>query len=340
MGSFSPRKFILLSTPRTASNLFVKILSLDDQPSVVEGGRRGYFFIQTFESKLFDHKVAGEPIDAWPEDVKVGLKKLYQECSDNLQKEVQIAASQNKDMFFKEHVAWITDPVDESKLLHGEDSTTEEPWLVNVPSTIQDKTRSPLNRTIFPDSFWHGFHPTFLIRHPALAFPSLYRAAADLLGKEEVVNQCPFRIEMTYTPARLLFDWYNEHLDTSSKETNEPGINWPIVMDADDVIMEPEVLMRYSKALGFDSTKLKHEWKPVSAEDIAKQDEKSNRMLSTLNSSDGILKNKTAVGLDLAEEAKKWREEFGEEEGALLEGLVRDAMPDYEHLRARRLTPQ
>jgi hypothetical protein len=60
-------------------------------------------------------------------------------------------------------------------------------------------------------------------------------------------------------------------------------------------------------------------------------------MYETLLSSEGIDAGKVAGDVDLDEQATKWRWEFGETTGRRLEMLVRDAMPDYEYLKARRL---
>ena len=63
----------------------------------------------------------------------------------------------------------------------------------------------------------------------------------------------------------------------------------------------------------------------------------ARRMLSTLTASFGIMVKKTSSNVDVEEEAKKWRVEFGEEIGGHMERWVRAAMPDYEYLKAMRL---
>ena len=62
-------------------------------------------------------------------------------------------------------------------------------------------------------------------------------------------------------------------------------------------------------------------------------------MLSTLSASTGIVEGKTSNDLDIDKEVKKWKVEFEEEGGAHIEKWVRDAMPDYEYLKSRRLRP-
>lgn len=61
------------------------------------------------------------------------------------------------------------------------------------------------------------------------------------------------------------------------------------------------------------------------------------RMLSTISASSGIITGKTWINLDIDTGAKKWKEEFGEQEGENVERLVRAAMPDYEFMKAKRL---
>jgi hypothetical protein len=44
------------------------------------------------------------------------------------------------------------------------------------------------------------------------------------------------------------------------------------------------------------------------------------------------------VSIDIDAEAAKWKVEFGEEIAQMIEKAVRDSMPDYEYLKARRIT--
>jgi hypothetical protein len=60
-------------------------------------------------------------------------------------------------------------------------------------------------------------------------------------------------------------------------------------------------------------------------------------MLSTLIASDSIQKDMSAANINIDEEARKWKEEFGESHAQKIEKWVRDAMPDYEYLKERRM---
>jgi hypothetical protein len=63
-------------------------------------------------------------------------------------------------------------------------------------------------------------------------------------------------------------------------------------------------------------------------------------MLSSVFASSGVTKGKTATNLDINVEAKVCKVEFGESQGEEMERLVREAMPDYEFLRSKRLIPR
>ena len=141
---------------------------------------------------------------------------------------------------------------------------------------------------------------------------------------------------MTLHWSRTLFDWYAEQLrESTSNSTSD--INWPIILDADDIMLEPEVVIRYANIIGLDPTKLKFAWKPAGKEELDKMSGFTKRMLSSLHNSAAILKDKTSTNIDIDEEARTWRTEFGEEEGDKIEKWVRAAMSDYEYMKAKRL---
>jgi hypothetical protein len=51
----------------------------------------------------------------------------------------------------------------------------------------------------------------------------------------------------------------------------------------------------------------------------------------------GVVKGKIAKGLDLAVEARKWKEEFGELISEKIEEWVKDALDDYKFFKVRNL---
>ena len=337
MAPNSSRRFHLLTYPRTASNLLVRILALEDQSNLLPSEKGGYFFIPTMGLRMHRFKTAGRHLDEWTQEERKGLMESYQNCFEALQKHAETAEAQGKDIFVKEHAPWLMEPVAETKWVFGENSTYESPWTVKA---LPEQTHSTLNETVLPDEFLKAWLPTFLIRHPALVFPSIYRTCVDLEGPEVAKNEAgQHALEMTMHWSRTLYDWYTQQLNIP-ESNSEPNVTWPIILDADDIMIEPEVVLRYSIIIGLDPTKLRFSWASASKEELDKMQGPERRMRSTLSASEGIIEGKTSTNLNIDEEAKKWRAEFGEEEGEKIEKWVRAAMPDYEYMKAKRLRPQ
>lgn len=337
MASISSRRFFLLTYPRTASNLLVRILALGDQPNLLSHEGGGYFFLPTVRLTMHLFRAAGQRLDEWTQEERMRLRESYQTCFEVLQKHAETAEAQGKDIFVKEHAPWLMEPVAETKWVFGEHSTDKAPWTVKASP---GQTHSPQNETVLPDEFLRTWLPTFLIRHPALVFPSIYRTCVDLEGSEVARTESrQHALEMTVHWSRTLYDWYTRQLDTPVSSSDLDTTTWPIILDADDIMLEPELVLRYSKIVGLDPTRLKFSWAPASKEELDKMVAPERRMLSTLSASAGIVEGKTSTNLDIDEEAKKWRAEFGEEEGAKMEKWVRAAIPDYQYMKAKRLRP-
>lgn len=329
------QRFLLLTYPRTASNLLVKILALDDQPSLLPNRRKEYYFMPIIRAKMHQFRVAGKHLDEWTADERTRMMKTFQKCFDTLQKHAEIAEVQGKDAFVKEHVPWLVEPVAETKWIFGEESIEELPWTVKA---LPEQTHSILNPTMFPDQVLKTWFPTFLIRHPALVFPSMYRTDLNLQGAGVKKSEVMRNLEMTMRWSRILYDWYTQEHSQSESSLGD-DVTWPIILDADDIMTEPELVMRYSKILGFDESKLRFLWEPASKEEWDKMHRAEKAMRSTIAASAGIVEGKTSVNVDIDEEAKKWRSEFGNEDGEKMEKWVRAAMPDYEYMKTKRLRP-
>ena len=336
VGTPDPQCFYLITYPRTASNLLVRILALDEQPAVVHG-KQGYFFLPpaSLAGKL---KLRKKVVADWTRDEKNQMMQSYQDSFDELEKQIRTAKAEQKIVFVKEHVTFMIEPTARAKFALSQSSVKEPPWTVQTHDIPRSEaTRSSLNETILPDEFLRIWKPTFLIRHPALAFPSLHRCNRDL--QEETTDRQQ-KSMMTLHWVRTLYDWYVQHFNETTSESDGDA-TWPLVLEADDILTEPEVIVRFCEILGLDSTKLQFNWAPADEEKLAELgDDIVRRMLSTLSASAGIMGGKTSAGLDIDAEAKKWREEFGEDMGIKMEGWVRAAMPDYEFLWARRLRPK
>jgi hypothetical protein len=55
-----------------------------------------------------------------------------------------------------------------------------------------------------------------------------------------------------------MYDWYIEYF----KREKPANTLWPIVLDADDIMTNPELVRHYAKLIRMDPTKLKFTWAP------------------------------------------------------------------------------
>ncbi|MCJ1400011.1 hypothetical protein MMC11_003214 [Xylographa trunciseda] len=335
------RRFYLLTHPRSCSNLLVRILSFGDQPDVVQHDvGQGYFFLPIIKLRE-DLKLQGKNVEEWTQNEQDQMKQTCQNCFQELQKHVEAAETEDKIIFVKEHVYFMTEPTALSRFLFGQEKVKQTPWTVQISSTYgSEATRSSLNKTLLPDEFLKTWLPTFLIRHPALMFPSHYRTIVDTLGVEAAHAEGERSEIMTLHWTRLLYDWYTENL-TNPGTGSTHDTRWPLLLDADDIINSPDVVVRLCEVVGMDPKKLHFEWKPAEKGYVDQLNtDVSKRMRSTLTASAGIMTEKSSADIDISTEANKWREEFGQIEGEKIEGWVKAAMPDYEYLWAKRLKPR
>ena len=339
MNSHGGRRFFLLTHPRSCSNLLVRILSFGNQPNVLRhDAGQGYFFLSGDDLRQ-ELKLEGKNVEDWTQDEQDQMKQEWQNCFIELQKHIEAAEAESKIAFVKEHAYFMTEPVSLSIFSFDSEDVKQAPWTVQVPDKYGSKvTRSSLNHTLLPDEFLQTFFPTFLIRHPALMFPSHYRTIIDNSGVKAAHAEGERSEIMTLHWMRTLYDWYAEHLAKSGSGPSN-DTKWPLLLDADDILHNPDVVVRFSEIVGLDTTKLQFEWKPAEKEFLAQfPDDVSRRMLSTLTASAGIMKEKSSVNIDISTEAEKWKKEFGQSEGEKMERWVQASMPDYEYLRAKRLT--
>jgi hypothetical protein len=333
------RQFYLITSPRTGSNLLLKLLALENQPKVAFRQNGGYFFMPLVLLKA-ELRCSWKHIEQLSADQKEQVEECMKNCFHELTQHMESAKSEGKLVVVKEHSNFLTNPVAKTRFLYGEESTTQEmPWGLQGPNElVQSTSRSIHNETILSDGFLKLWRPVFLIRHPALSFPSFYRACARADG-EEFMKTIPGRrscqMVMTMRWTRKLHDFYFEHFKKSNIQAEDIKTNaiWPIVLDADDIMTEPAVLVKLCNIIGLDSDRLRYEWEP--AEQVRPLWAQAFR--TTLDSSTTINTKKTAGDIDINEEGRKWRDEFGEEDAQMIEKYVRAAMSDYEFLKSKRL---
>lgn len=323
------RRYWLLTMPRTASNMLVRVLNLDGQ-GVRPARNGGYFF---FASMLVRIGLYAKKADEWTAEDRAAVEEATKKSLEGLQDYIEAAGEEGQKVFVKEHVSFLNDMFFEHEYEYGSVAGDEKcPPLPVAARGFSQTTRSPLNKTSLPDEFLKTWHPTFLIRHPALMIPSLYRTAqkgVEMDGKGRATNE-PYEVETTLDFVRALYEFYVDHFGQDSQ--------WPVLLDADDVISSPELVMKYAELVGLDADKLRFSWEKMGQEQLEKLMPAEKIMLSTVNASTGVDKGKIAGNIDIDGEAEKWRNEFGEAGGRKLERWVRAAMPTYEYLRSKRLT--
>ena len=219
MESSQPRRIFLITHPRTASNLLIQMLALEDQPDIAQhrsGGLGGYFFLPAhlLKGELGLH---GKFIEEWSEVHKSRMKEKLQECFDELERYLEDAERDGKIAFVKDHGLFLIEPTALTALVNKRENTHEHPWIIQVPPKYDSElTRSPLNQSFLPDGFLRTWLPTFLIRHPALVFPSHYRVMKDIKEiNPERKDTWQLDTMMTFSWIRSLYDFWSEYTGKS-----------------------------------------------------------------------------------------------------------------------------
>ncbi|TQW00293.1 hypothetical protein V2A60_001391 [Cordyceps javanica] len=318
----------------------MKLLNLPSQKQAISNERGGYFFLPAATSMNRAGMLRRSRLE-WSEGETNELRRKYQSCCDELQQLLDEADQQNKMAVTKEHAPFIMSPTTISDYLFGSPNDAV-PWTVQVPQSYSTGGRLsglpglPPNPSVLPDELLLRCAPAFLIRHPALAFPSYYRVVlsfcdGDMARMEnEMVPYAAIGCTLRWT--RQLFDWYAAAWAALGHEAKEP-----IVLEADDMIQDHAAVLRFCSLIGLDHKKVQFHWDPLTKEDQTGMDSASARTRITLNSSEGIKKGKTFDGLTIEVEVEKWKAEFGEQIGTRIEGWVRAAMPDYTYLVGKKL---
>jgi hypothetical protein len=192
--------------------------------------------------------------------------------------------------------------------------------LVIQERDAPDAAHSVTNPTSVPDSFLLSMQPIFQIRHPALMFPSMLRAQMAIMEDSNTHNP---RIWSTLTlrHSRAVYDWYAENA----------GEMKPRVIDADDIMNDPDAIRQLCIETGLDPDTVQYSW-----EEVQEENPLVARFKSTINASKGIIKGLDARSLDIEKEKTKWKTDFGNEEADRLAKFVNDAMPDYNYLLSHR----
>jgi hypothetical protein len=112
----------------------------------------------------------------WSSEEKERIDNIEQQCFKDLLDQIKNAEASGNMVVFKEHIMLLSHPSIENQFIHGRQTTVREPQTLKGYPDGLSSARSPLNKTILSDEFLMTFKPTYLIRHPALTFPSIFGA--------------------------------------------------------------------------------------------------------------------------------------------------------------------
>lgn len=333
--ALSLKRLYIFTYPRTASSLLVKILNLPNQPSVISRKGGGYFFLPAIQRQR-ELRLLEKSYPHWSEDEKERLREQFQQCSRDFGQFFASEEAAGKTIVVKEHVTHMIDPISKMSYVYSSQYAPEPPWKINLSATNTKRPRNMgANNTVLQDEFLRTWFPTFLIRHPAVAFPSYYRIFFRSHPSEEEMSEIEGELTsaMTLRWTRHLYDWYInlwEYLTLNNTKRAKP-----IVLDAEDMLSDPQILIRFCDVVGLDSKKLRFNWDPPNSTELQQTDPLTKKMNATLLSSSGVIKGKKADDLNLEYEIENWKAEFGEYGGLRLAKWVQTAMPDYEYLRSK-----
>ncbi|KAH8708473.1 hypothetical protein GQ44DRAFT_743150 [Phaeosphaeriaceae sp. PMI808] len=254
-------------------------------------------------------------LSEWPEDERRAVYDAYRAGWEELQDEIADARQNGKQALIKEHSIFLQGP--DKMFASVYDGDKLEPIILQQRDEPESAYTNP---TSLPDSFLLSMQPIFQIRHPAMMFPSMVRASNNTMEDTNLADP-GFMFMLTLRYSRALYDWYSEHT----------GKRKPRVIDADDVMNDPETVRQLCIETGLDPDAVQYEWEERHEPDPVKA-----VFLSTIYSSKGIVKGRDARNLDIEAEKVKWKAEFGDDTAEVLAQFVYDAMPDYEYLRSRR----
>lgn len=333
---------MVFAIPRTASHLLLKLLNLPEQSSICRhsNGLDGYIFLPA-ASPRFRHSLPGRPIQEWTEEEKASLRDAMQSSFDDWQTLIEEAELQSKSTFVKEHLHWMVDPCAEDSLYgHKKDnSSIATSFQARCTPNEAGDAKEKYNITCLPDAFLlQRIKPTFLIRHPVLAFSSMLRTAIDNQGLSVVMDE--WRIqqwECTYLWSLSLYNFYAKSTANFDHRSRVEGINYPIVLDAQDLGNEA-IVKTYAKAVGLAEDKVRFTWTAAGADELHNLGKVERRMKSTILASNGVDKGKLyAEDADMIALREGWKSEFGEVLCNRLVKLVDGSMDAYTFLRNKRL---
>ena len=326
MAEQQPHRVLLLTHARTASHLLERMLS--KQPNVA------YSFHAFVAARPLQEQLARSgSLAEWPACERKALKDAWQDALPRYLDAFDEARREGKIAFHHMHPHFSLYP--ELAAMYTFNEYIEKPdWSYWQPhSTTGSPTESYTSPSVLPDDalLRSGDRVVFLIRHPGLMVPSIYRTIIETRGYDP--NNMVFASTLRWS--RLLYDWYLE-------KGPAKGVG-PIVVDADDYMADTDgsFMKLLCKKLGLDPEAIAYTWPKDTKESLEVYPEPIREMVGTIKKtimgSEGVVPGNTAVDFDMAQAEQKWTKTWGEEGASEIKELVERTMPEYEYMRAKRL---
>ncbi|KAL8836440.1 MAG: hypothetical protein Q9170_002928 [Blastenia crenularia] len=205
------------------------------------------------------------------------------------------------------------------------------------PTSLQKNfaPNEPPNPSLFPTSILRSFRFVFLIRKPSAAIPSLHRCFIPPLSSLTEMHTID-ATELGYRELRLLFDY----LYPPASRTSSAPDGQPILIDADDLLANPEAIIRsVCDRLSFPFSSSMLSWPSKEDHDFAYSlfEKYAGYHQDALDSTG--LEPKTPGRHKLREEEDgEWRERYGDDAARMIREIVDGCQEDYEYLRGFRMT--
>ncbi|XPS95551.1 hypothetical protein M3J09_004838 [Ascochyta lentis] len=142
----SPQHHILLSIPRTASNLLTHLLALHSQPSIAPHPRDGYFFLPALSFR-FTHDTLMQPYETRNDLEKKNMQSSIDNGIKGWKSRINETEEKRKGTYIKEHVTRPIRPSPERAFLHDEKSDSNSSGTANETAQRYTNPQSSLTRS-------------------------------------------------------------------------------------------------------------------------------------------------------------------------------------------------
>jgi len=209
------------------------------------------------------------------------------------------------------------------------------PYPYSTPS-------EPGNPSVMPKELLEKFHFTFLIRHPRNSIPSYYRCCVPPLVEKTGFNEF-MPEESGYDELRRFFDYCKDTGIVGPKicgqEDNgavaKPNSVEICVMDADDLLDDPEGMLRhYCASVGIEFDMGMLNWDTEEEHQAAKDAfEKWNGFHEDAIHSKDLKPRATKIPKSDEKLYAEWKETYGEKAADVIRDTVAANVADYEYLK-------